>query len=381
MTVSNTAVQQTYVCNGVTTTFAIPFQWFDLTQITVYKVLIATGVPTQLVVNTDYIYNDPTTPTTVQTVDGDGDPLALPNTYKLIIARSTPRTQIVDYINNGEFKAEDHERGMDRIVMELQEAAYEADNAIKLSPLDSSVDAVLPPMQASSVIASNADGDGFEYQSAADFKGEPGDPGAPGADGADGANGANGVGVPTGGTANQILTKINSTDFNTKWADPAVSVPTTTKGDISGQDASGPQRVAVGSDGQSLHADSTAATGVRWVTPTAPAPTTQGTVASPVSVAPGTGVTGSTTAWDEVIVLNSNAAGDDAQPVTANPQISGTATLGRRKTLLGANNTNVLQFVDGNGLKLNGPWNASDSAILELLGNGSVWVERSRSTV
>lgn len=35
-----------------------------------------------------------------------------------------------------------------------------------------------------------------------------------------GANGANGQGVPTGGTAGQVLTKVDGTDFNTQWATP-----------------------------------------------------------------------------------------------------------------------------------------------------------------
>ena len=33
-------------------------------------------------------------------------------------------------------------------------------------------------------------------------------------------NGANGQGLPTGGTANQVLAKINATDFNTTWVTP-----------------------------------------------------------------------------------------------------------------------------------------------------------------
>lgn len=37
--------------------------------------------------------------------------------------------------------------------------------------------------------------------------------------GVDGAPGAAGVGVPTGGTANQVLAKIDSTNYNTSWVD------------------------------------------------------------------------------------------------------------------------------------------------------------------
>ena len=43
--------------------------------------------------------------------------------------------------------------------------------------------------------------------------------GTDGTDGAPGADGADGEGVPTGGTAGQVLAKIDGTDFNTTWVD------------------------------------------------------------------------------------------------------------------------------------------------------------------
>jgi hypothetical protein len=36
-----------------------------------------------------------------------------------------------------------------------------------------------------------------------------------------GTNGTNGQGVPTGGTANQVLAKVNGTDYNTAWITPS----------------------------------------------------------------------------------------------------------------------------------------------------------------
>ncbi len=44
--------------------------------------------------------------------------------------------------------------------------------------------------------------------------------GATGPQGAAGANGTNGQGVPTGGTANQVLSKIDGTNYNTQWVTP-----------------------------------------------------------------------------------------------------------------------------------------------------------------
>lgn len=50
-------------------------------------------------------------------------------------------------------------------------------------------------------------------------EGPMGPPGPAGEDGADGADGAPGVGVPTGGTAGQVLAKVDGTDYNTHWVD------------------------------------------------------------------------------------------------------------------------------------------------------------------
>ena len=41
--------------------------------------------------------------------------------------------------------------------------------------------------------------------------------GEPGQNGTNGTNGQNGVGVPVGGSAGQVLAKIDGTDYNTEW--------------------------------------------------------------------------------------------------------------------------------------------------------------------
>jgi len=58
-------------------------------------------------------------------------------------------------------------------------------------------------------------------------KGDTGDTGATGAAGTNGTNGTNGQGVPVGGTAGQVLAKIDATDYNTEWvAQSGTSGPT-----------------------------------------------------------------------------------------------------------------------------------------------------------
>jgi hypothetical protein len=51
--------------------------------------------------------------------------------------------------------------------------------------------------------------------------GPQGPAGPTGPTGPTGATGATGAGVPAGGTAGQVLTKVDGTDFNTQWTDAA----------------------------------------------------------------------------------------------------------------------------------------------------------------
>jgi len=65
-------------------------------------------------------------------------------------------------------------------------------------------------------------------------QGPQGVQGVPGTDGTDGTNGTNGVGVPVGGTTNQILAKASNTDYDTAWVDaPTGSSVSGTTGRIS----------------------------------------------------------------------------------------------------------------------------------------------------
>lgn len=53
------------------------------------------------------------------------------------------------------------------------------------------------------------------------LQGDAGPQGPAGAAGATGPTGATGAGVPIGGSTNQVLAKINGTDFNTQWVTPS----------------------------------------------------------------------------------------------------------------------------------------------------------------
>lgn len=57
-------------------------------------------------------------------------------------------------------------------------------------------------------------------------QGIQGPTGATGAPGTNGTNGTDGVGVPIGGTANQVLKKASAADYDTEWGDASYSLPT-----------------------------------------------------------------------------------------------------------------------------------------------------------
>jgi hypothetical protein len=52
--------------------------------------------------------------------------------YTLTILRDVPFTQLTDYIENDEFPAESHERGLDKAIMILQQLAEKINRALFL---------------------------------------------------------------------------------------------------------------------------------------------------------------------------------------------------------------------------------------------------------
>lgn len=105
MTVINTTTESNYVGNGMVNIYPIGFDYIDEAQVFVYL---------------DGVLK--TNPAHYSIIAGDVHFLVAPLSLVAIkIARSTPATQDYDYLNNGAFPAEVHEKALDKLTMIVQE--------------------------------------------------------------------------------------------------------------------------------------------------------------------------------------------------------------------------------------------------------------------
>jgi hypothetical protein len=147
MTLSSTTIRQSFSGNGTTTDFAIPFTYFNESEVLVYlrneNVIPATESLKTVGALQDYTL-----------IGGNSGLNVLPTTvsfntapasgYKVVIIRDVPNTQTVDYVNDGSFAAEDHEEAMDRIVAMVQEVAEKQSRSPSL-PITSAISNVALP--------------------------------------------------------------------------------------------------------------------------------------------------------------------------------------------------------------------------------------------
>jgi len=156
MTVSATTVKQLYNANGVTTTFAIPFEYLSNTSYVEVYLRDASTTPATETLQTY---------TTHYTIVGSNVVFvsAPANGLKVLIRRVLPLTQLLDYINNGAFLGETHETGLDRLVMITQQIKETVDRSIKMATTSSHASGFnFPEPSASKAIIWNAGADGLE---------------------------------------------------------------------------------------------------------------------------------------------------------------------------------------------------------------------------
>jgi len=216
MSVSNTVVKQMYNGNGSTTNFAIPFAYIPdeaSAQVKVYTIVSSTGVATLRTEGAmqDYTltpaYDAVTNPNGPTTVVFNTAPTAL---QKVLVIRSVPLTQVIEYIANASsFRADDVEEGMDRLALMIQQLAEVLGRVPTIEQYPAMVglfDTALPPDGAADdILTINATNDGFEWKSPAAV-----------------ASGG-GSGIPVGGVAGDFLEKASATDGDAVWMTGAYS--------------------------------------------------------------------------------------------------------------------------------------------------------------
>jgi hypothetical protein len=118
-----------------------------------------------------------------------------------------------------------------------------------------------------------------------------------------------------GGTTGQVLAKASGTDMDFSWVaiDPLVILDA--KGDlITATAADTPARLAVGTNGQTLVADSTASTGLKWATPASGmTKITSGTFSNVASVAIDSVFSSTYKNYVAVITVGAVTSSDDLQ--------------------------------------------------------------------
>ena len=148
-----------------------------------------------------------------------------------------------------------------------------------------------------------------------------------------------------GGTTGQVLAKATNTDMDFTWVaqDDSNAIQNAivdAKGDIIAATANDtPARLAVGTNGQVLTADSTAATGIKWATPSAGG---GGKVLQVVTATTTTAATNSTTTYadtnltatitpsattSKILVIATNYIGKDATPESLKYRLMRDATV------------------------------------------------------
>lgn len=159
MTLANTTVKQRYPGDGLQTTFAIPFDFQNNSEI---KVLLRDenvnpATETVLTISTHYtLTGSPATDVEMITAPIVGE--------YLLVYRVTPNTQATDYIETGTFPATAHENALDKLTQEVQENAEQIGRAFKfpISEDISALDLAFPSPTADYILGWNATGDAIE---------------------------------------------------------------------------------------------------------------------------------------------------------------------------------------------------------------------------
>lgn len=134
MTVSAQTNNATFLGNGVTTAFPLPFRFFNNGDIYAYTIDPDTGASTPLTIGVNYTLAGAGEPE----VDGNAQSVLtmtapLPNLVGLYVERVMEQVQETDIVNQGEFFASTHEDVFDRLTMLIQQSGSSSKGAIRVA--------------------------------------------------------------------------------------------------------------------------------------------------------------------------------------------------------------------------------------------------------
>lgn len=156
MTVSTTTSRVSYTGDGITVAFAVPFPFFNASDLTITKRVIATGAESIKAIGTHYTVAGGAGATGTVTA------LVAPSaSVQWIIVRALPFTQLIDYVSNDGFPADSHEAGLDRAAMRDQELRAALARTLRLPVTDpDGLNVELPavPVRAGKVLGFDANG-------------------------------------------------------------------------------------------------------------------------------------------------------------------------------------------------------------------------------
>lgn len=225
-----------YVGNGSTTVFAVPFVFFDDTDLQVISVNDTTAVETTKVITTDYTVSGGAGDT------GSVTMLTAPATgTTLVIQREVPYTQEIDYQPNDGFPADVNEEGLDRLTMQVQQTRRRAQQSPKLPATydPDSGDITLPMPVAGKTLVANEDEDGWDNADV--FTGSPDLP------------------VLISGVANRDVLEYDAS--GSSWRNVTLATllgrMLTAQGDLLRRGVSGVERLAIGAANRVLRSNGT----------------------------------------------------------------------------------------------------------------------------
>jgi len=134
MPTETTTRKKIYACNGSQVTFPFTFPIHSENDIVVKVRTTATGVVETLTLTTHY-----TVTKTGANWDNGGNVVTVatyPNTKTIMIKRVTEQTQTKDYVEGGNFPAESHEEGLDKLTRIVQELQEEVKRCLKMPDTD-----------------------------------------------------------------------------------------------------------------------------------------------------------------------------------------------------------------------------------------------------